>query len=70
MNSKLMDFYFKMMISSGIHAYLNDLRILKIKIPAENQKIKLVDATKTILELNKNLIKNSNAFKEWLKINF
>jgi len=59
-----------MMISSGIHAYLNDLRILKIKIPAENQKIKLVDATKTILELNKNLIKNSNAFKEWLKINF
>ncbi|MBU4547315.1 MAG: Eco57I restriction-modification methylase domain-containing protein, partial [Euryarchaeota archaeon] len=70
MNSKLVDFYFKMMISSGIHVYLNDLRALKIPLIDFNYKSQLNEEAEIITQLNHDLIYETNIFKKWLEDEF
>lgn len=70
MNSKLIDFYFKLMISSGIHVYINDLRILKVPIRNSNLKSNLRDEAEIITILNNDLIIETNVFKNWIENEF
>ena len=69
-NSSLLDFYFKMMISSGIHVYLNDLRELRIyPVPLEKQE-PFIENVNTMLHLNRDLQDEINSFHTWLHRTF
>ncbi|MEN6551811.1 MAG: N-6 DNA methylase, partial [Methanobacterium sp.] len=70
MSSNLIDYYFKIMISSGIHVYLNDLRRLPIYPATFEEQHPLIEKADQMLQLNRKLQKEVNGFHGWLKQTF
>jgi len=66
MSSNLMDIYFKIMISSGIHVYLNDLRRLPIYPATIDQQKVFIEKTEKMLENNEKLVSEVYGFKSWM----
>lgn len=57
-NSKLMKFYFKTFIGSGLHVYPNNIRALPIKIISKNEQKEIVELVDKRLLLQKQLNKS------------
>jgi len=54
-NSKVLNFYFKHILSSTLHVYPEAIRNLHIKITSNSQQQSLIDLVKRMLSLNKRL---------------
>ena len=64
--SKVVEFYFKVLISSGIHVYVNDIRQLPIvQIDKKSQK-KFINLVDDILKLNEEFYSELNSFYNYL----
>ena len=66
--SKLSEFYFKVLLSSSMHVYINDIRQLPIVLCDEKTQKDLINLVNEILQLNENVYDIINLFYEELKI--
>jgi len=55
-NSKVLNFYFKHILSSNLHVYPEAIRNLPIKLPSPSQQQKIINLVDRILEKNKQLL--------------
>ena len=64
--SDLVEFYFKVLISSSMHVYINDIRQIPIMPINKKSQEKFTEIVNEIIKLNENLYININSFHQEL----